>query len=231
MFLCCDSKRFNTEFRASEELKLKTTVSYISSFPVLDCSMVCGATWCGSLLMAAALRNALDGLDREERVFLKHSSSKNELIGSCNRQNYLKSFTMHERANFASCFLKQRICKITKREERNTFWVFTYLHRKTEMFLWKKCPKIIPNNIYHLHIEKNLCLMVKLRLKFQHLWSDKCASWWLHSWRLGVKIEEVKCLVPLQEGKEPRNLNFLWSYNSQKCITSQAEMEPRKLNP
>lgn len=157
MFLCCDSKRFNTEFRASEELKLKTTVRYISSFPVLDCSIMCGATWYGSLTMAAAsLRNALDGLDREEGVVFKFSSTGDKQVGSCNRQNYFKSFTMHKRANFTSQFLKQRICKITKWEERNTFWVFIYLDRKTVMFLWMQCPKIIPNNVYHVYGKKSL---------------------------------------------------------------------------
>lgn len=206
-------KRFNTEFRASEELKLKTTVSYISSFPVLDCSIMCGATWCGSLLMAAAPRNALGGLNREEGIFFKCISSGDKLVGSFNRQNYLKSFTMHKRANFTSHFLKQRICKITKWEEKNTFWVFIYLDRKIVKFLWKQCPKIVPNNMYHLHREKkNLCLMVELRLKFQHLWSDKCASWWLYREvickRLGVP-EELKCLVPLQERKEPEILIFV----------------------
>lgn len=47
--------------------------------------------------MAAALRNALDGLDREEGIFFKRISSEDELVAS---------FAMHKKENFTSWFLK-----------------------------------------------------------------------------------------------------------------------------
>lgn len=117
MFLCCDSKRYNAEFGASKGLKLKSTVSYISSFPILDCSSMCGATWYGLDTMDAA--SAPNRSDQEGGVSFRHIFSGAELAGSCRRQSYMESFTMHKRANFSAFhFLEQSVYKITKWEDK-----------------------------------------------------------------------------------------------------------------